>query len=125
MSTWSRQIESIEDVPADFQELFNTLPDTGKNFPYTVFAPRMNQLLHRNPENIISDTNEAWHILKNSGGKIELKSYPVEHISDIELGQILLYSWITVNGQTSDGTAASSSIKKNQSGLSFSSDSPL
>jgi hypothetical protein len=119
MSTWSRQIESIEDVPGDFQELFNTLPDTGNTFPYTVFAPRITQLLHRNPENVICDTDGTWHIIKNSGGEIELTSYPVQHICDIELGQILLYSWITVNGQTLDGKTASSSIEFNAATARF------
>lgn len=113
MSTWSRHIETLEDLPPHFQESFGTLPDPGAIFPYTVFAPRMTHRLLRNPENVICDINETWHILKNTGGELEVSSYPLQRITDIELGHILLYSWITVNGQNMEGKSDSSSIEYN------------
>ncbi len=113
MSTWSNVIDSREEIPTDFRDLFNTLPDAGGSFPYTVFAPRITQLPRRSPENMICDINQTWHILKNTDGELTLTSYPLKNISDIEFGHILLYSWITINGKTLHGEAASSSIEFN------------
>ena len=113
MSTWSTIIESREELPDDFRDLFNTLPYTETTFPYTVFAPRITQLPRRSPENIICDINQTWHILKNTDGELTLTSYPLQNISDIEFGHILLYSWIKINGKTLHGEAASSSIEFN------------
>ena len=113
MSTWSRVIESVDKAPDAFQGFFKTLPDNGHPFPYSVLAPPFVRFLHRPPEKMICDVDDTWHVLERSGSQFVVKSYPLQSICDIEMGRILLHSWITISGASVDGTATSSTIEFN------------
>ena len=60
---------------------------------------------------MVCDLNDAIHILERTGNKVVTKSYPYQAIRAVEVGNVLLNSWITISGVTSEGVASSSTIE--------------
>jgi hypothetical protein len=113
MSSWTRVIESPDQVPHGFQGFFDSLPAAEHPFPYSLFAPPLDRFLHRTPEKMICDANGAWHVMEHAGNQLMVKSYPLQNIYNVEMGRILLRSWITISGLPEDGKATSSTIEFN------------
>jgi hypothetical protein len=55
----------------------------------------------------------AIQILERTGNQVKLKSYPYQNIRMVEVGNILLSSWIIIRGVTSEGVASSTTIEYN------------
>jgi hypothetical protein len=113
MSAWSRVLHAIDEVPEAFRSFFHTLPETSSGFPYAVFAPSLYLSHHRSQEKIICDSGNTWHVLERSPSQVTVISYPRQDICMVEVGRILLLSWIAIHGLTKDGERASSTIEFN------------
>jgi hypothetical protein len=64
-------------------------------------------------EKLICDAFAAIHILERSGSQVVAKSYPYQDVCMIEMGNILLDSWLIISGVTSTGEADVSTIDFN------------
>ena len=113
MAVWSRVIHSASEAPLPFQEFLQNLESQTSAFPYAVFAPSLGRLLHKHPEKMIYKTDSGWIVAENGGNELTMKEYPLGNIRDIEMGRILLFSWITISGKTEDGAFESSTIEFN------------
>jgi len=115
MASWSKVIDSYEDVPDIYRGFFDTQIANNQRFPYTLFTPSIVKPKGKGTEKLICDTFSAIHILERNGGLVVTKSYPYQTVYTLEMGYILLYSWLTISGITSTGEAGTSTIDFNTS----------
>jgi hypothetical protein len=108
MLSWARRIVSFDEVPEVYKDFFKTLPDNGDEFPYTVLTPsyRVGFLRRTNPK-LVCSSEEKIYVLERRGDELACTCYPLEDISCVEVGSILLKSWIKIRGVTSDGALTS------------------
>ena len=119
MSTWSQIIPTIEDVPPAFRPFFDSIANSTDSFPYCVFAPRVPRIFTHPPDKMICDIDGIWQILEHTDGHVRVHTCPLQNITDIEIGHILLQSWLTINGLALDGTPVSPSIEFNSVSTNF------
>jgi len=113
MLSWSKVVESYEAVPEAYRSSCKMTLRDGTPFPYTVFAPAIAGLRHRTTEKLLCEVNDAIYVWERIGNQVVMAAYPLETISDLEMGIILLYSWITISGVTQAGIASSSTVEFN------------
>jgi hypothetical protein len=113
MSSWSKVIESPDAVPEVYRSSFNTVLGREPHFPYTVFAPAIAGLRHRTTEKLLCEAHGTIYVWKRVGDRVTLAAYPTESISDFEMGEILLFSWITIGGVTQAGEVSATTIEFN------------
>jgi hypothetical protein len=103
MQAWARHLYSLAEVPDIYRDFFDTLPV----FPYAVLTPSYEGFLVRvNPKLVCSFDNQIY-VLEYRSNRLEVTCYPVQNVSYIEVGTILLKSWIKIGGVTSNGLASS------------------
>ncbi|MFN8412141.1 MAG: hypothetical protein U0Z26_07120 [Anaerolineales bacterium] len=116
MSSWSKNIESFEDIPDIYKSFYKTAVGDFKNFPHTVLAPPIAGMRRRNSvERLICEANDTIYIWTRSGKQITSMEYSLNNISDFEVGRILLFSWLTIHGVTNTGEKTTSTIEFNTS----------
>jgi hypothetical protein len=113
MSSWSKVIETYDAVPEVYKSFLKQYCGENQAFPYVILAPPLEKFLHNTTEKLIYDLNDAIHILERTGNQAVTKSYPYKSVRFVEVGNILLSSWITISGITSEGVASASTIEFN------------
>jgi hypothetical protein len=113
MSSWSRVIESPEALPEVYRSSFDTALGHEPTMPYTVFAPAIAGLRHRTTEKLLCEAHGTIHVWERVGNRVALAAYPAETVSDLEMGEILLFSWITIGGVTQAGEVSATTIEFN------------
>ena len=113
MSSWAKVIESPEAVPKVYRSSFNTVFGHEPTMPYTVFAPAIAGLRHRTTEKLLCEVHDTIYVWERVGNQVALAAYPTETISDLEVGEILLFSWITIGGLTQAGEVSATTIEFN------------
>lgn len=119
VETWSQIIRSHDALPPAFETAARWLTDDGSSFPYMVYAPRLAGTRRRTAERLAALTHDAIYIWERSGRQVEMTAYPLETISAIEVGDILLYSWLMVTGLTSEGNAGATTVEFNTVSLDY------
>jgi hypothetical protein len=113
MSSWARVIESYEAIPQAYRGLYNTVLGNELSVPYTVFAPAISSVRRKSTEKLLCEMNNTIHIWERIGEKVDAIAYPMDTISDLEIGNVLLYSWLTISGVTKSGAPASTTVEFN------------
>ena len=113
MLSWAKHIESYDTVPEVYKGFFNTLLRDSQVFPFVALTPSFNGFSHKTTEKLVCDVNDTIYVLERSGSRITTKGYPLGAIRDIEVGVVLLDSWITISGVTSDGVSTTSTFEFN------------
>ena len=113
MASWAKVIESYVAVPEIYKDACKIILGGGQPFPYVVLAPAINGIKHRATEKLLCEVNDVLYLWESIGGKIISTAYPLKSICTVEVGSILLYSWFTISGMTSDGITSSSVIPFN------------
>ncbi len=106
---------SYEALPQPYRSFFDRLPTADADpFPYTVRTPTFKGI-YRKPENekLVCTTRTHIHVLASIGDQIVSTSYPLDGISCLETGVILLYSWITLYGLPGGGACSATTIRFN------------
>ncbi len=62
---------------------------------------------------MLYSADQALWILERVGSQVTAKSFPYQSIEQVETGNILLYSWLTLRGLTSEGLPGSVTIEYN------------
>ena len=117
MAAWSRVIESREDIPAVYKSCFDQHFGSDSSFPYVILTPPLDKFSRRTTEKLICDTDKAIHIFERNGHQIEVSNYPYRDIYGVELGIILLDSWLTISGKTSQEQVCDLTIQFNTTSL--------
>lgn len=113
MISWSQVIDSCEAVPTVYRNFFETQHINNQHFPYTLLAPSLLKPEHKTAEKLICDSDGAIHILERNGSRVVTTSFPYQTVCTVEVGSILLSSWLTLSGITSTGMASNSTIDFN------------
>lgn len=114
-SAWTKVIESYEDIPSNYRGFFEKRLTDNQTIPYTLLAPPLVKPAGKTTEKLICDVDNAIHILERNGGQVTTKSYPYRTVSMLEMGNVLLSSWVTISGITNTGAADVSTIDFNDS----------
>jgi hypothetical protein len=120
MMTWASVVECLDDVPEVFRKSYRTVATEGGGStpPYTVYAPPMEgpslKLIgHKPPPKLLCELGDTIYLWERAGDRVTMTAYPLKDISDLEVGEINLYSWITIGGVTQDEIARSSTVEFN------------
>jgi hypothetical protein len=113
MSAWTKVIESYEAIPASYASFFEAQHQANQPLPYLVLTPPLDKAQFKSTEKLLYEANEALWILERVGSQVVAKSYPYQTLQRLEMGNVLLYSWLTLRGLTSEGLASSTTIEYN------------
>lgn len=113
MLSWARVIESYAEIPDAYKSSCKAVLENCHPFPYVVLAPINSDAGRKATEKLICEINDVLHIWEHVGSQIVSISYPLKTIYSFEAGNILLFSWFTINGLSSDGTLSSTVITFN------------
>lgn len=114
VDTWSRVVTSEDAIPERFRDaVAERIPKSKTDFPYIVYAPPVAGVRRRTNERLIANIDGSFYIWESIGKQIAMTTFPIQKISSIEVGEVLLYSWLTISGLTSDGAPASSTVEFN------------
>ena len=116
MTTWARVIDSFEPVPEVFKNSYQTLVERHGAAPYTVLAPAQGSPRNKkSTERLLCDLGDTFYLLERSDAQVITTGYPYQDISSLELGNILLYSWFSINGPA--GAEAALTVEFNEATL--------
>lgn len=111
--SWAKEVESCAKVPEIYKDFYDALLDDVTSFPYTVITPTFNGFIHRENEKIICCQDNKIYILENTNNQLNAYCYAIEDINYVEVGTILLKSWISINGLAENGVLSTSTLRFN------------
>jgi len=111
--SWAKAVESYDKVPEIYKDFFKTLLGDTSVFPYAVLTPTFEGFIRRDNEKLIFSLGSKIYVLERARDKLTSTCYPFEAISYIEVGAILLNSWIKIRGVASNGILTSCTLKFN------------
>jgi hypothetical protein len=117
MAAWSRVIESREDIPTFYKSCFDKYFDSNRPFPHVVLTPALDRFPRRTTEKLVCDTSEALYIFERNRNEIDATCYPYHEVCAVEIGVVVLESWLTIHGRTSQGEAGVARIELNTTSL--------
>ena len=68
-------------------------------------------------ERLLCEINDTFFILERDGTRIITTGYRYQEINRLELGNILLYSWFSINGRTTAGENKALTVEFNEASL--------
>lgn len=111
MRSWARLIESPAQVPSVYRAVFSAGLDPRAPFPYTVLVPAFTEEPHLAiPEQLIYEQADELHILVHDGEQVSARVYRLSDVCSVEMGLVLLQSWVTIEGRTTDGVWATTTL---------------
>lgn len=113
MSSWAKVVESWEAIPEVYRNSYSMVVAEGSSPPYTVFAPVIAGSGHKATEKLLCEVSDTIYVWERVKDRVTMVAYPLRTISDLEVGSILLYSWITIGGVTQAEIVSSSTIEYN------------
>jgi hypothetical protein len=117
MSTWSRLIESPEEIPPIYRPAFDEYIRSDRPFPHVVLTPSLDKFPRKTSEKLVVDTGEAVHIFERNRTQIHVTLFSYADVCAVEMGVVLLDSWLTIHGRTGDGNVAASTIQFNTTSM--------
>jgi hypothetical protein len=96
MLTWTRVALSEDEIPSEYLPYFNKLTFDCEVFPYTLIAPPMKNRWYKPVERLITCIGDQLFVLEKQNKKISQQSMHLNPGIDLELGNSLLFSWITL-----------------------------
>jgi hypothetical protein len=111
--SWARVAEFYDEIPEVYRAWLDPLIRGRETFPYIVLTPTYEGYFRKENEKLVCMLDRTLHIVERARDRLIPTAYPVEDISRIEVGEILLRGWITVRGRTASGLPSSTTIKFN------------
>jgi hypothetical protein len=105
MRTWARKLTSYEEVPSGFQEVF---PEYTSQFPYTVLIPeeQLSPFHNKRGARLLCLDEDQLVSIEAVRGKAVATSYPLDMITYLEHGRVLLKSWLKISSPWRSTTIA-------------------
>lgn len=111
--SWSRQVETYEQVPAAYLDFFAALQRKDEPMPYTVLSPSLEGFLRPRREKLICRLKGQVAVLEKTRDGCRATTFPREGIAYMESGKVLLRSWLHIHGCTTTGEPAAAEIGYN------------
>ncbi len=113
MLSWSKVVISYDAVPEAYRSSYKMILGDEPQFPHTVFAPAITGFGRTTTEKLLCEVSNSIYVWERIGNQVTMAEYPLEAISEFEVGCILLFSWITISGVTKTGIVSSSTVEFN------------
>ena len=118
MAAWTRVIENRDAIPAAYKSQFDKTFGVDEPFPYVLLTPALNHFPRKmTTEKLVVDAGDALHVFERQASQVLAHSYPYGEVCALELGIVLLESWLTVRGRTGQGEAGAATIEFNTSSM--------
>jgi hypothetical protein len=112
-ASWAKSVTRFDEVPEAFQDFFKTLLGDASPWPYTLLLPTCEGFMRQENGRLVSSLGDKIYIMERARNKITCTCYPIQDISYVEQGVILLYAWVKINGIASDDVPSSTTLKFN------------
>jgi hypothetical protein len=111
--SWAKEITTYDEVPEVHRGSFEALTGDESGFPYAVLTPSYAGFITRAKQKVVCCLDGKICVLEEGRGDLASTCYPVGDISYVELGSVLLHSWIKIRGLTEGGVLTSSEFRFN------------
>jgi hypothetical protein len=110
--SWARRLESLDEVPQEYRDFFRA--QTGGNaFPYCVLTPSFKGFLRPATPKLVYLHQDSLVILDTVMDELVATSYAIKDVGRIEVGTVLLNSWITFSGVAGNGLLTAVQVRFN------------
>ncbi len=109
--SWAKLLESYDEVPDVYHDFLKTLP--GGALPYMVLTPTYEGFISRTNERLLCGFDDKVFIAEKERDGVTSTCYSFEDINYVEVGTILLKSWIKISGVAGHGVLTSSTLRFN------------
>ena len=99
--SWARKVSSYEEAPEAFRDSLRALVGETTPFPYAVLTPTFEGFRRRENEKLVCSYNARVYVLEKTKSQVTTTYYAPEDIHLLEMGEILLDSWIRISGLAS------------------------
>jgi hypothetical protein len=111
--SWVKAINSFDEVPQVYRGFFENQVAEASTFPYAVLTPSYAGFLTRAKEKLVCCLDGNIYVLEVLTGDLTTTCYAIPDISYLEVGEVLLQSWVKIRGLTGTGVLTSSQFKFN------------
>jgi hypothetical protein len=113
-SSWLRVLEGYDQVPPFFAGALRELMEfSAGEAPYLLLAPSMAGFLQKSEGILIAGFAKRFYVLDRQRAQVRCVGIPYRDVRYIEVGSLLLKSWLTVLGSDIHGEAAAVTIPYN------------
>jgi hypothetical protein len=114
--SWARRIDAIDDLPEPYRDPVS-LALHGATLPYSVLCPAFARHAKPARETLVLAIDDRLHLFARRGADVAATSFGLSDVHALEVGDVLLDSWLTVHGRTEDGTGQSATVRFNSVGM--------
>lgn len=111
--SWAKPVETPEDAPPIYAESLRALTARAGRFPPCILTPSYAGFLARTTEKLVCLDGGEIAIFEKSGDSLHSTIYALPQIDLVEVGCILLNSWLKIAGTDVCGQPATTTIKFN------------
>lgn len=111
--SWARKIDSIDKVPIAFKRPFQTLVGDTAVLPYTVITPSSASRVNRTKEKLVCILDGKVYVLEQTRDDVVVSCFPAGDVIHVQVGSVLLRSWIAIRGTTMGQGLSSAELKFN------------
>jgi len=110
-SSWARLVETYDEVPDAYRSFFEARPELRDGpFPYVVFCPTYEGYFVTSSDVLLVGLEQYVYVLKRRRGQVESVGFAYNDARCVERGAVLLKSWLTITGGTTEGDVRSATI---------------
>jgi hypothetical protein len=84
-----------------------------------ILTPSLDKFLRKTTEKLICNSDDSLSIFERNGNQVNVRSYFHRDICMLEMGIVLLDTWLTISGKTSQGDTGVSKIEINTTSLRY------
>lgn len=103
MKAWAIEVKEDQSIPEVFQQTARQILEDCKTFPYTIYAPRNRKTGKPAWDHLLMMTETTVWILEDHDKKVAIAQIPMDGIQSIQMGTVLLQSWIKLCGKSPAG----------------------
>ncbi|SMP41879.1 hypothetical protein [Anoxynatronum buryatiense] len=103
MKAWAVKVNSIDEVPEVFRGTIVDLLEGNTTFPHMVYAPKNSQTGKPSVDTVMAATLDQVMFCMQEGNGIRTLIYDFAELQAIQIGTVLLQSWIRFFGNTTSG----------------------
>ena len=111
--SWARKVRSYDETPEVFRDALRMLVGAASPFPHVVLTPTFDGFRRRENEKLVFSFESKVYILERTKNQVTTTGYAPKDIHLVEVGEILLDSWIRISGMTTSRISTSSLFRFN------------